>query len=73
MTLTDRFAANLRSLRAARGMTQADLASAAGVAAGYVSMLERGQRAPPLDTVERIAGALGVSDAAIMLAAPHGA
>lgn len=58
--LLNRFAANLKRLRQARGLSQADLATVAGVADSYVSMLERGQRIPPLDTVAVLAHALNV-------------
>lgn len=64
--LTDRFAANLRAQRKARGWTQATLASAAGCAAAYVSMLEKAQRVPPLDTVEAFARALDVEPLALL-------
>ena len=40
-------------------MTQESLAAAIGVSVSYVSMLERGQRSPPFDTVEKVAKALG--------------
>ena len=60
MTLTDRFAANLRLHRKARGMTQATLAALATVASSYVSMLEKGQRIPPLDTIETFARVLNM-------------
>ncbi len=35
-------------------MTQQELASKLGVAQGYISLLERGQRKPSLETLERI-------------------
>lgn len=57
--LLDIFAANMRVRRAAKKMTQESLAAAIGVSVSYVSMLERGQRSPPFDTVEKVAKALG--------------
>lgn len=54
------FAARLRELRVSRGMTQAALAEAAGVAAPYLGRLERGQAAPGIDLADRLAAALGV-------------
>lgn len=58
--LLNRFAANLKRTRQDRGLSQAALAAAADVADSYVSMLERGQRIPPLDTVANLAHALHV-------------
>lgn len=60
MTLDQIFAANLVSLRAKRKLTQSDLAHEVGISTSYVSMLERGQRSPPLETIEALARALEV-------------
>lgn len=51
----------LRTLRMARGMSIGDLAQVAGVSAGIISQIERGQANPSLKTLERIRTALGVS------------
>ena len=59
--LLDSFASNVKERRIAKKMTQETLARAIKVSVSYVSMLERGQRSPPLDMVERVAKALGVS------------
>ena len=67
-TLTERFAMNLRTMRADRHQSQADLAKKAKLSVSYVSMLERGQRAPPLVTVESIAKALGVAPERLLVA-----
>jgi transcriptional regulator with XRE-family HTH domain len=56
-----RFAGNVRKLRSKKGLSQRALADAVGISVSYVSMLERGQRSPPLDTVERMARAFRVS------------
>ena len=48
----------LRKLRLESGMTQAQLAEAAGVADATVSRIERGRLTPSVDLVERLAGAL---------------
>jgi transcriptional regulator with XRE-family HTH domain len=61
MTLLARFAGNVRKLRSKKGLSQRALADAVGISVSYVSMLERGQRSPPLDTVERMARALRVT------------
>ncbi len=53
---------SLRTLRTAAGMSQAALADKAGLSAGVVSQSEVGRiTSPTLDTLDRLAGALGVS------------
>ena len=42
------------------GLSQAQLAARAGFTAAYISLLERGLRSPPLETVQRLAGAMGI-------------
>ena len=54
------FAERLRELRAARGLTQKQLAGAAKVTLSYVSKLESAGAAPGLDLMQRLATALGV-------------
>jgi transcriptional regulator with XRE-family HTH domain len=60
MDLLDRFAANVRRFRAKKKLSQKALAERIGISVSYVSMLERGQRSPPLETIEKLAKALGV-------------
>jgi transcriptional regulator with XRE-family HTH domain len=48
----------IRSHRERAGMTQAALAEAIGLTSQYVSMLERGDGAPSLEALAKIAGAL---------------
>jgi transcriptional regulator with XRE-family HTH domain len=38
------------------------------ISVSYVSMLERGQRSPPLETIEALAEALGVRPVALLSA-----
>ena len=61
-------AARLRALRQAAGMKQAVLARKAGLTREAVSMLETGKRGrrPAVDTVVRLAAALGVPVAALV-------
>ena len=54
-------AQNLRIVRAQRKLSQEAVARKARVSVSYISMLERGQRTPPLETLEALAKALGVS------------
>lgn len=50
----------LEALRDRRGMTQARLAEATGLAQGYLSDIERGRRTGTAETLGRIAAALDV-------------
>lgn len=59
-SLAEIFSANLVAHRRELGVSQEDLAHKAGLSVSYVSMLERGQRQPPLETVEAFARALKV-------------
>jgi transcriptional regulator with XRE-family HTH domain len=56
-----RFAAQLRELRASRGLTQAELAERAKTTTSYVGRLESGAVAPGIDLLERLASALGTT------------
>ncbi len=59
-SLAQKFSGNLRSERIRRKLSQELLARKAGLSVSYISMLERGQRTPPLDTLESLAKALSV-------------
>lgn len=61
MLLANLVAQNLRTLRLRRKLSQETVAARARVSVSYVTMLERGQRTPPLDTLEALARALSVS------------
>ena len=65
-SLAERFATNLKSERLRRKLSQESLANKAGLSVSYISMLERGQRTPPLDTLESIAKALAVSPTSML-------
>src|SRR6266568_2718113 len=64
--LADKFAVNLKSERLRKKLSQEALASKAGLSVSYISMLERGQRTPPLDTLESLAKALSVSATSLL-------
>ena len=57
-TLVTVFAANVRRRRLALGLSQEELAEAAGVHRTYVGMLERGEKNVTIYNIERIAIAL---------------
>jgi transcriptional regulator with XRE-family HTH domain len=57
---TERFAANLRRLRTAAGMSQEHLAGRTGLHPTEISRLERAVREPRLGTIVRLARGLDV-------------
>jgi transcriptional regulator with XRE-family HTH domain len=59
MSLT-RMVTRISKLRAARDMTQEDLARKAGVSVGYIARLETGRHDPKVGTLLKVAKALGV-------------
>lgn len=58
MRMAEIFGENVRRVRLERGMTLESLATEAGLAYSYMGGIERGQKNPTLDVVERIAGVL---------------
>jgi transcriptional regulator with XRE-family HTH domain len=60
MGLRANFAGNLRKIRAAKGLSQEDVALEADVNRTYISDLEREVYSASLDLVEKIAAALNV-------------
>jgi len=61
LPLRYRFAAQMLRLRVARGWSQEELASRAGLHRNYIGQVERGNVNLGLDNVERIAQAFEVS------------
>ncbi|QTN29944.1 helix-turn-helix transcriptional regulator [Rhodoferax sp. AJA081-3] len=55
MTIESAFAKLLVEQRAVSQFTQGDLALRAGIAASYVSLMERGKRSPTIETIFKIA------------------
>lgn len=49
----------IRKARQRAGLTQEELAFRAAISRNYVSLLELGQRSPTVDTLLRVAAALG--------------
>lgn len=56
-----RFAANLLLLRNAAGLSQEELSFRAAIHRTQISLIEGGHRMPRLDTLIKLAGALGVT------------
>ena len=59
MDLREVFAANLRRLRSAKGLSQDDLAYEAGVSRSYLSQIEKGSFHVSLKVIGKLADALG--------------
>ena len=66
MDLRDVFAANLRRLRHAKGLSQDDLAYEADISRSYLSQLEKGAFYASLKIVGKIANTLGVEPAELL-------
>ena len=64
--LAAKFAVNLKNERLRRRLSQEALAAKAQLSVSYISMLERGQRTPPPDTLESLAKALAVSPTSLL-------
>lgn len=60
------FGVRLREARVSLGMTQAELATRAGLTSVHLWRLEGGGAAPGIDLVERLARALGVGITALL-------
>ncbi len=59
--VSQRFGVRLRSMRAARSMTQQDMARRFGIDRSFISDVERGRKSISLVTLEVLALGLGVS------------
>ena len=69
MDLRDLFAANLRRFRHEKGLSQEELADAAGINRTYLSKLETGVTYVGLEIIGKLSAVLGV-DAADLLTTP---
>ena len=72
MDLRQVFAANLRRLRHAKGLSQEDLAYEADVNRSYMSRLEKGASYPGLEIIGKLATVLGVEPAELLRLPPRG-
>lgn len=67
MDVRERLGANLRRLRKAKGLSQEKFALEHGLDRTYISGIERGERNPTILVVERLAEALEVSVAELLV------
>jgi transcriptional regulator with XRE-family HTH domain len=66
MGLKQTVAGNVRRLRQVRGYTQEELSQLAGINRNYTGMIERGERSPTVDMLEKLAQALEVDPIALV-------
>ena len=66
MGMAQIFGENVRRVRRARGLSLEALAHEVGLAYSYMGQIERGQRNPTLDVVERIAEVLQAEPLALL-------
>lgn len=62
-----RFAANLRQARAKSGLSQTQLARAAGISQSEIYRLEAGTREPRLGTLINLGKAMGIDGAELLV------
>ena len=62
--------ARVHALRTRAGLSQAELAAAAGMSASYVSLIEAGQRVPRKQTRDRLSRALRITQAELLGSVP---
>lgn len=67
MSLRAVVATNLRVLRKQEGFTQEELADLAGINRNYVGQIEREEKSPTVDVLERLAVALKVGPETLFL------
>lgn len=66
MNLRGLLAHNLRRLRAEAGLSQLELAATARMSRPFLGSLERAERAATVDSIEKLASALGVKPAELL-------
>lgn len=66
MTVKAQFGVNLRRARKEAGISQEETAVRASLHRTEIGLLERGERLPQIDTVIKLAGAVGVTPADLL-------
>jgi transcriptional regulator with XRE-family HTH domain len=59
-------ARNLRVLRKQKGFTQEELAFRAGINRNYVGQIEREEKSPTVDMIEKLAGSLATEPESLL-------
>lgn len=67
-SVSHRFGRNLSSIRRRVGVSQEELGFRSGLHRTEIGLLERGERTPRIDTVVKLAGALGIQFQSPLLA-----
>ncbi len=65
------FGAALRRVRLAAGLTQEQLGLESGVQRNFISLIELGQNVPTINTISRLARALGMKASELVAEAEH--
>jgi transcriptional regulator with XRE-family HTH domain len=68
MGLKQTVAGNVKRLRQERGYTQEELSALAGINRNYTGMIERRERSPTVDVLEKLAKALDIDPVALLTA-----
>jgi len=66
MKLRQIVARNLRVLRKQKGLSQEELAFQAEINRNYVGQIEREEKSPTIDVVEKLCGSLGITPSALL-------
>jgi transcriptional regulator with XRE-family HTH domain len=66
MRMSELVGPNVKAARIRKSLSQEELAAKASLSVSYISMLERGQRVPPLDTLEVLARALSIEPLSLL-------
>ncbi|MBU1054580.1 MAG: helix-turn-helix transcriptional regulator [Proteobacteria bacterium] len=65
-TIKKKFGVHLSQLRNKAGMTQAKLAEKTNLSVDLISRIERGERAPSLETIEKLSNALKIKSSELL-------
>ncbi len=60
------FGSRIRSIREAAKLSRESVAERAGINANYLGEIERGEKWPSIEVIERLAGALSISPSAFL-------
>ncbi len=66
MSVSEMIVSSVRRIREAKGISQRELAVSISVPRTYISKIENGRCLPTISSLERLAGALGVSPVALL-------